>query len=273
MAMHLNAYSVSLILAALCMPAKADDVLDTTLAKSRYVLGATFVSSATYPGSDRSEVKLHPLWAYQYGRWRLSTSRASSVLGFATDAAGPGASTELVGTKDWHLGAAFRFDGGRKASDSPQLHGLPDVARTLRGRIYSSYTLNKQWSISGNVSQDLLGRGGGALASIDLAYRYWINPNLEWASGMGANLADKRNMATYFGISGQQAVQSGLRAFAPGGGFRDVHLGTGLTTALTPHWIAFGNLGWSRLVADAAGSPLTRRASSVDATVGIAYRN
>ena len=269
----LSGLSASLFLGALGMPAKAEEVLDTTLTQSRFVLGAALVSSAEYPGSDRRNTRLSPLWAYQYGRWRLSTSRASAVLGFATDAAGPGASTELVSTKDWHFGAALRFDSGRKASDSPDLNGLPDVRRTLRGRLYASHTFDQQWSIGGNVSQDLMGRGGGALASIDLGYKYWITPRIEWASGMGATLADKRNMMTYFGISGEQASKSGLRPFAAGAGLHDVHVGTGLTMALTPHWIAFGNLGASRLMADAANSPLTRRANSVSATLGISYRN
>jgi outer membrane scaffolding protein for murein synthesis (MipA/OmpV family) len=269
----LSCLSASSVFGAVAMPAKAEDVLEAALAQSRFVLGATLVSSADYPGSARSDIKLRPLWAYQYGRWRLSTSRASAVLGFATDAAGPGASAELVSNKNWHLGAAFRFDGGRKASDSPDLHGLPDVARTLRGRLYTSYTLNQQWSIGANVSQDLLGRGGGALAGIDLGFRHWLTPRVEWTSGLGVTLADKRNMTTYLGINGEQASQSGLRPFAPGAGLRDVHLGVGLTTALTPHWIAFGNVGVSRLLADAAASPLTRRAQSVGATLGIAYRN
>lgn len=271
---HLYAYPFCLlvVLGGLGMPARAQDVFETFLAQSRFVIGANFVSSASFPGSDRSEVKLRPLWAYQYGRWRLSTSRASAVLGFATDAAGPGASAELVATKNWHLGAGLRFDSGRKSTDSPTLHGLPDVQRTLRGRINASYTLDKQWSISGNVSQDLLGRGGGALASIDLGHRYWITPRTEWTNGLGATLANRRNMATYFGISGEQASLSGLRQFEAGAGLRDVHLGTGLTTALTPRWIAFGNLGWSRLLSSAADSPLTRRANSFGATLGIAYR-
>ncbi len=270
---RLSALSAGLMLGVLGMPAHAEDVVDTALTQSRFVLGAALISSAEYPGSDRTDTKLRPLWAYQYGRWRLSSSRAGAVLGFATDTAGPGASAELVGTKDWHLGAAFRFDSGRKASDSPYLHGLPDVARTLRGRLYVSHTLNQHWSIGGNVSQDLLGRGGGALASIDLGHRYWITPRTEWTSGIGVTLANKRNMMTYYGVSEEQANQSGLRPFAAGAGLRDTHLGVGLTTALTPHWIAFGNLGASRLLGDAADSPLTRRANGVSASFGIAYRN
>jgi outer membrane protein len=269
----LGALSAGLLWASLSSPAKAEDVVDTPLTQSRYVLGATYIASAEYPGSDRSDNKLRPLWAYQYGRWRLSNSRAGAVLGFATDAPGPGASAELVGTKDWHVGAAFRFDSGRKAGDSPYLHGLSDVQRTLRGRLYASHTLNAQWSIGGNLSQDLLGRGGGALASVDLGHRYWITPRTEWTSGLGVTLANERNMQTYFGITAEQASQSGLRQFAAGAGMRDVHLGTGLTTALTPHWIAFGNVGVSRLLSDAAASPLTHRVSSVSGTLGIAYRN
>jgi outer membrane protein len=273
MPMQLHAYSAALILAALSLTAKAQEVLEPTLTRSRFVLGAAFVSSADYPGSDRSEVKLRPLWAYQYGRWRLSSSRASSVLGFATDAVGPGASAELVATKNLHLGAAFRFDSGRKASDSPYLNGLPDVARTLRGRVYASYKLNQKWSIGGNLSQDLLGRGGGALATVDLGHKVWLAPRTELASGIGVNLADRRNMTTYFAISDEHAGRSGLRPFAARAGFREVHMGTGLTTALSPHWIAFGNVGWSRLLADAAGSPLTRRPNNFGASLGIAYRN
>jgi outer membrane protein len=270
---HVSVLCAGLLLAAMGTPAKADDVLDTSLTPSRFVLGAALISSPEYPGSDRTDTKVRPLWAYQYGRWRLSSSRASAVLGFATDAAGPGASAELVAKKNWHLGAAFRFDSGRKASDSPYLHGLPDVSRTLRGRIYASYTLNPEWTIGGNLSQDLMGRGGGTLASIDLGYRHWITPGIEWTTGIGMTLANQRNMRTYFGISGEQASASGLRPFEAGAGPRDVHFGTGLTTALTPHWIAFGNLGVSRLLSDAAGSPLTHRATSAGATLGIAYRN
>jgi MipA family protein len=265
--------SANLLLLALGTPAKAEDVVDTSLMQSRFVLGAALISAAEYPGSDRSDHKLSPLWAFQYGRWRLSSSRASAVLGFASDAAGPGASAELAGSKNWHVGAAFRVDHGRKASDSPYLQGLPDVKRTLRGRIYASYNLNQQFSIGGNVSEDLLRRGGGALAGIDLGYRHWITPRIEWTSGIGVTLADKRNMASYFGVSSEQASQGGQRPFAAGAGFRDAHLGIGLTTALTPHWIAFGNLGVSHLLADAAHSPLTRRVNSAGASLGIAYRN
>lgn len=271
--MYSHAHFVGFLLLAVGMPARAEDPVDTSLTQSRFVLGAALMSSGEYLGSDRSDHKLSPLWAFQYGRWRLSSSRASAVLGFASDAAGPGASAELAGSKNWHVGAAFRVDHGRKASDSPYLQGLPDVKRTLRGRLYGSYSLSQQWSIGGNVSQDLLGRGGGALASIDLGYRHWITPHIEWTSGMGVNFADKRNMRSYFGVSGEQASQSGLRPFDAGAGLRDAHLGIGLTMALTPHWIAFGNLGVSRLLGDAAQSPLTRRVNSAGATLGIAYRN
>ncbi|MFX7977160.1 MipA/OmpV family protein, partial [Acinetobacter baumannii] len=42
--------------------------------------------------------------------------------------------------------------------------------------------------------------------------------------------------------------------------------------ALTPRWILFGNAGTSRLIGDAAASPLTLNRSSYSAGLGLAYR-
>ena len=63
-----SSLSASLLLLALGMPAKAEDPVDTSLTQSRFVLGAALMSSAEYSGSDRSDHKLSPLWAFQYSR-------------------------------------------------------------------------------------------------------------------------------------------------------------------------------------------------------------
>jgi outer membrane scaffolding protein for murein synthesis (MipA/OmpV family) len=249
-----------------------EDIAEPSATQSRYVIGASGTSAAEYQGSNNRDFKLRPLWAYQYGRFRISTSRASGVLGFATDTPLPGASAEVLSTDTWRVGGALRFDSGRKASDSPYLAGMPDVERTLRGRIYASYALTKSWGIGGNVSQDLLGRNGGALASMDIGFRHWLTPRTEWTTGGGLSFGDARNMQTYFGVTDADAVKTGLPAFSPGAGLKDVHAGIGLTTALTKRWIVFANVGGSKLLGDAAASPLTKEPSSFSATAGVAYR-
>ncbi len=251
--------------------AQTADAADPTEPQSKYVLGASLSVAPEYPGASRQTTKLRPLWAYQYGRWRISTSRASSVLGFASDAAGPGASAELVSGPNWRVGAALRFDSGRSSSDSPDLEGMPDVKRTLRGRLYASYRLAPQWSLGGSLSQDLIGRRGGLIASLDLGHSVRLGPRTEISSGAGISFGSAQYMNTYFGVP-DSAARPDRPAFAPGAGARDVHLGVGVMTALAPRWIAFANVGASRLLQDAAASPLTRNANGASVSFGLAYR-
>lgn len=267
----LSALAAAAALSTVLPESRAEEDPDSSLPVSRYVIGASVTSAPEYSGSGRRTTKLRPLWAYQYGRWRISTSRASSVLGFASDAVGPGASAELISSKSWRVGAALRFDSGRSSSDSEDLAGMPDVKRTLRGRFYAAYRFGEQWTLSGSVSQDLIGRRGGALASLDLGHQVRLGGQTELTGGMGISFGNARYMTTYFGVP-RSAARPDRPAFAPSAGARDVHAGIGIMTALTPRWIAFANVGASRLLQDAAASPLTRHATGTSASVGLAYR-
>lgn len=238
----------------------------------RFLLGASLLSAPEYSGARHSEARLRPLWAYQHGRFRISTSRASGLLGFGGEAGGSGASAELISGERIKLGLALRVDGGRSSGDSPRLAGLPDVRRTLRGRIYAGYALNLQWSLSAGLSQDLMGRGGGATLGLGLGYRARLGERSEWSAGAGLNFGDRRHLRSYYGISAQAAESSGLALYRPGAGTTDLYAGLGLTTVLEPHWVAFVSLGMSRLLADAAASPLTERERGVTAALGLAYR-
>jgi len=251
---------------------RADDEAPRTTAASNYLIGAMALSQPEYEGSDRRVLKLRPLWAYEWGRFRISTSRAGAAMNFASDPQGPGASALLISGERLRFGAALRFDSGRQSGDSPHLQGLPDIKRTLRGRVFASWKFDEHWDLGGNVSQDLLGRHGGTVGSLDLGYHLRLGEHTEGSVGVGMALANGQNMRTYFGVTPEQATPSGLPAFAPGGGARDAYAGVGFTTALTPRWILFGNVSGSRLVGDAAASPLTLQRSSFSAGLGLAYR-
>ena len=239
---------------------------------ARFVVGGQFALAPDYAGASGQTLKLRPLWAVQFGRLRLSTSGASAVLGFGGDAPGPGASTDLVRTDRFKLGLALRLDHGRDSSASPDLAGLPDVRQTLRGRLGASYALDQHWVAGASLSQDLLGRGGGALGSLDMSYRDRLTPTTQWSVGAGVALADSRYMQSYFGVPADAVTPSGLTPYSPGAGLRDVHTGLSLMTALSPSWIAFGGVGFSTLLADAAASPLTKSRSSWSASIGLAWR-
>lgn len=239
---------------------------------ARYLLGLAALDAPEYSGSDKREFKLRPLWAYQKGRFRISTSRSNSLLGFGSDASGPGASADLLSSERFKLGLALRVDSGRSSGDSTRLAGLPDIRRTLRGRVYVAYAFDKHWSLSGGWSQDLLGREGGALLGLDLGYRARLGPDTEWTAGAGLSFGDRRNLRSYFGVTEAASQASGLPVFTPSRMLRDAHAGVGLTTAFNRHWLGFAGLGVSTLLADAADSPLTHKKGSVSGSAGLVYR-
>lgn len=262
---------VPCLLAALAPIARAQP--EAPIAEgARYLLGVALLEGPEYAGSDRRELKLRPLWAYQHGRFRISTSRANGLLGFGSEASGPGASADLLSSERFKLGVALRIDSGRSSGDSPRLAGLPDIKRTLRGRIYAAYSFDKHWSVSASLSPDLLGRKGGTLGGLDLGYRARLGTDTEWTAGAGLSFGDRQNMRSYFGVSEAASAQSGLPVFAPRSLARDLHAGLGLTTALDRHWLGFAGLGVSTLLADAADSPLTHKKSSVSGSLGVVYR-
>lgn len=266
-------------LAAACLPcawacAQSSEGEPVPVSKSSYVLGGDISAAPEYAGSNRRTVKLRPIWAYQYGRFRFSTPGAGGVLSFGggPDERGAGASTELVSSARLKLGVALRFDGGRPSSDSADLEGLPDIRRTLRGRIYTSYALDDNWGLGATLSQDLLGRQGGATLGVDIGYHHKLSERSVWSAGGGVGFADKRYMQTYYGITDRDAARTGLSTYSPGAGLRQAQVGVGFMTALTPRWVVFGGAGLSRLLGDAAASPITKSASTNSVHLGLAYR-
>lgn len=236
----------------------------------RYLLGAQLVSQPDGEGASSRELKLRPLFALRWGRWRISSSSAGSMLGFGRGAAGPGASTELLRRGDLRLGVALRMDNGRNSSRSENTAGLPDVKRTLRARFYGSWNFAPDWQWSAALSQDLLGHKGGMVLNTDLSWRLWHAPGRELSIGAGLTGGDARNLRSYFGVP---EGHPRWPAYQPGAGLRDVHAGVGWLMSLGPHWVLSSGVGVSRMLGPAADSPIVERRNAWQASIGLGWRN
>lgn len=267
--------ALCLLLPLLLMPAAhaadADSQTESSSAPEaaprwRYVLGAGLRWQPEAAGARRMETKFTPLWAVQWGRWRLSTPGGNGLLGFGEEAVGPGASTDLFKGQRLRLGVALRFDNGRDSGSASTTSGLSDVKRTVRGRLYSSYAITSDWQVSGYLSQDLLGHQGGAMLGLDLGWRLRQSRHSEWTAGVGLGAADGVYMRSYFGVTPAGALATGLTPYRPAAGL-------GYTHALTQRWIVYANAGGSYLLGPAADSPLTQRRFGGQIGAGFAYRN
>ncbi len=247
---------------------------EATLAESaapvrRYLVGAALSSSQSHVGSDERELGLQPILGFWVGRYRLSTGRASSLwnVGRAT-VVDPGLSTTLLSKSDWSLGASLNWDGGRDSGDDPLLAGVPDLRSTLRGKLSVGYAFAPRWSLGLSSSHDLLGHEGGGRYSASLGYRQPLSERSYWDTSFSANWGNRDYMRSHYGIPA-----STLRAlYQLDGGIEGVSLGLGYTTALNHNWVGYAGLSLSRLLGDAARSPVVGQRQLWGASVGIAYR-
>jgi outer membrane scaffolding protein for murein synthesis (MipA/OmpV family) len=259
---------------SLCVCAAAQAAEPVVLDASRdYLVGASLVSSAAHVGQTEQRLSLRPLWAFQLGRFRFATGRASSLLSVGRDTVDPGLSTVLVSANGWRFTSSLRYDEGRRSDADPLLAGLPDVRDTLRGRVSASLDLGPRWSGSVSGSQDLLGRGGGFYLNTGVSYRYPVSEQTYWDLGLGAVWGTDLYRQTHYGISSEAALATGRTPYRLGGGWERVSVGWNMTSALNSRWVAFGGLNLSQLQGEAAQSPLVGRKVVYGATVGLAYRS
>lgn len=239
----------------------------------RYALGLAVIDAPMYAGASGRELKLRPLWSVRYGRFRISGARSSGLLDAPTAQKQSGASADLIDGDRWKLNLGLRFDNGRQSSDDPALAGLPEIRRTLRGRVNGGLNLGGGFSTSLSYSADLLGRDGGGQLGWGLGYHWAPWPQASASVGVGANWADRRHMQTYFGVAPDVALRTGRTAYVADAGLVDVHAGATLQVPLRGRWTLVGGLALAQLQGDAAASPLTRRAFGATASLALAWRS
>lgn len=239
--------------------------------KLHYALGAIASNGPDYAGGDGRKTSLRPAWAVEYGRFRLSTSRGSAFMGHGLGTAREsGASATLAQSDRFSLSAALRIDKGRDGSDAPILMGLPSVRSTLRARLSAGYAITDRWSVGAGVSQDILGRDGGAQLSTSVGYTLPLTEQTKVTIGAGASFGDRSYLRGHFGVPA--GGPSPLPAFDPRAGLYSVDGGVEVMSAINRHWVILGSARVSELKGDARRSPLTVEPVGYSVSVGLAYR-
>jgi len=232
-----------------------------------------------YAGASRMGVTVQPGLGLRWGRVSLASRSAFAVRGGEPGARG-GLRVELLRSERWRSSLGLRWDGGRDEGDSPDLQGLGDVRGTLRARVSLGYRIDTRWRLSGALSADTLGRGGGWLGEVGVSRDGRLSPTTGLSAGAVLGFAGERWQQNYFGITPEQSLRSGYAAFAPGAGLRDVVLSLGGRTefslggrtGLTPRWAVFYGASVSRLLGPTVASPLVRERQGWGLSAGIVAR-
>jgi outer membrane protein len=153
------------------------------------------------------------------------------------------------------MGPIIRYGFGREESDDAALRGLGDIDDAIEAGAFVSYT-SGSWLADLQLVKDVASGHDGVLADAGIAWRAAISPRTRLTFRASTTWADETYMRNVFGISPTQSARSGLRTHEAGAGFKDVGLALTLAYGLTQNLSVSGRVAYSRLLGDAADSPI-----------------
>ena len=229
-------------------------------------LGAGFAPE--YEGADETQV-------IPFGFASLK------AFGLGFELRGPGLAVDLFGNDaTWHAGPEFRFAFERDADD-PQVAALGDTDLALEAGGFVGFDVPagglKGGTFSGRLSvrQDVLDGHEGLLVSPDIGYGFMATPRMRVRLGASTTWASEGYMDTYFSVDAAGSAASGIPVYDAESGFKDVAASALVTYALDENWGLFTRLAYTRLIGDAADSPIVKDHGDADqyfGGAGVSYR-
>ncbi|GAA6143812.1 MipA/OmpV family protein [Hydrogenophaga sp. 5NK40-0174] len=238
-----------------------------------YLIGGSVTSGTSHIGHGDRHWTFSPMWAFRLGKLKVSRSRANTLLTAGRGSSETGVTADLVDKDDYTVSASLRIDNGRSFDAGHELHGLPDVATTLRVRGAYRYNLSSRWRVGLYADQDLLDRQGGMRMSTYTTYKLPVGEQSFIGGSMTLAWADKTYLRSHYGVGNAGAQATGLAVFRPGSGWYDTRLSLDYTHIFNDHWVGFVALNTSHLMGPVRESPLVGKRNTNAVTVGIAYRN
>ncbi|WP_274628133.1 MipA/OmpV family protein [Arvimicrobium flavum] len=216
-------------------------------------LGLGGIIRPEYEGSEDYEVFPWPLIGFGYlvipGLFAIGSPEAQAG-GFA-------------------VGPSFNYSSDRDFNDDPDLVGLDDVDAAFEAGLRASY----EWTNAEIWGEARYAFGGaeGVVGEFGVNAVARPTPELELKLGPFATAASADYLGTYFGVSAQESANTGFRvdAFDPDGGFKSVGIKGVARYEFRPTWFLNAEATYSRLVGDAADSPIVKAGTEDQFSFGL----
>jgi len=186
----------------------------------------------------------------------------------------------LIDSPNWSFGPALNYRLGRSDVDDNAVDNMSNIDGTVEVGAFGGWTWigsddpRHRFSLGTEVLYDVGGEHDGYLISGSVRYYQPVARPLTLSIGAALTYGSGDYMDTYFGVNGGNVGSSGLSAFNADAGLRDVRVPLMAIFSFNEHWHASGGVIYSRLLGDAADSPIVDKRGSRDqlfAGVGIAY--
>jgi len=167
------------------------------------------------------------------------------------------------------MGPFVRFQGGRDEDDSKVLNGLGDIDPSAGLGGFMEFTAGPLLANVTISSQDVGDDKDGLLATLYAKYAISISDKLTISPGLSTSWADNEYMQGFFGVTDTQAARSGLPRFDSESDFKDIGVQLHTSYALSKRLLIDSQVGYWRLLNDAADSPIVNNEGSTNQIRGI----
>jgi MipA family protein len=228
----------------------------------RVTVGAALVTMPRYEGASNYVVAALPIMKFApigggYESMKRFDAKALDDLSFS-----------LIKHDQFEAGVLTGYRRGRKESDAVYLHGTGDIKGSIVGGGFAKYNFGRAF-VRASVHQSLIGDDTGAVLRLATGTTYALTDRVLIKADLWADAANDTYMDSFFGVTRNQSLRSGLRTFDPDAGFKSVSAKLGTEVALTPDWTLDASAGYSRLIGDAADSPLVSSADRYEGRLGL----
>ena len=196
------------------------------------------------------------------------------AFGLRLDIEGLGARLNFRPDRSFQFGPTFSYRPGREDVSNDVIDRLADIDDAYEAGGFIRYHFTElfgsrdEFSLSAEVLADLGSGHEGWTANVGAGYGTALGDDWRVGVDTGFTWASDDYMQTYFGVDTANAVRSGLPVFDAEAGIKDVGVGTTLTYIFSERWSVSARASYTRLLGDAADSPIVEIEGSPDQFFG-----
>jgi outer membrane protein len=196
-----------------------------------------------YEGSDEYTGIVIPQFRYNWGN------------GCFVNLLGPSLRANLIPSRAFGFGPMLRYQPGRDSVDDNAVDKFKKIDSALDAGVFGNVVFNN-FILYAAFNADTTDAYGGYLFDVAGGYRVGIESNVQFIVLALGTYASDDYMETYFGIDEENSERSGLPQYSAGAGVKDIGLMGALQYRIDSSWAIFGIMKYTRLIGDAADSPI-----------------
>lgn len=203
--------------------------------------------------------------------------RADFGNGFFIDPTRGGAGYNLRFANGMFASAAVSYDPGRADENrygrpgSNELRGMGNIKGSFLGVLTVGSRIVGETTASATLELPISNRDRGWSAHVDLAAPVYSQGADKITVSPSLHFGSRKYMQTYFGVTPQQAADSGFAPYTADSGLQAASLTVAWKHTFSRQWAVQTAVGTTRLLGNAAKSPIVQNKQGYFAGTGIVY--